>query len=324
MPNFSDDPDAFGGQDTPVPEDVPLTDARLRQIARDRQRQMLMAQQSVQSAQNTRMDEMLQQMAAAEQEAVQSAQAQFSIKTEVRTRFAKAALYEQIIGGQLFEGDDDVTLAVEAEFKDFAEERLMALLGIQPEKKKAESLLEEDEVSVLKMFAAKLLGRPASIPRPTAETKSATLAPVRAAPVQAPIVTGVLAAPKRGRGRPPGTGKHQRAAAAALAPDPLRAQAEAIHAQRLARARAQAAEPQAMLPPVALPEEAVRLLPNGQIAPPSSSKRVITGATKPVPMPSPEEMVAKAMMDGEAAAAGVRIGGSTAASVITSSHLTNQ
>jgi len=220
-------------------------------------------------------------------------QQEVDLMTEARIRFAKAALYEQIIQGALFEGDDPVTLSVEEEFKTFAEERLRILLGIDTESQGSKgSKFDIDEMGVLKLFAAKLLGKPASIPRPDVQP-ARLAAPKPVAPVQQPL--GQLAAPKRGRGRPPGTGKHQRAAAAqteqSVRPAPLQRQ----HAPTPAVPQNQA--PAGKLKDVTLSNGEVRTvsIQRGQVRePPNPYDR-----NGPKPMPSPDEMIAQAQAHGE-------------------------
>lgn len=242
--------------------------------------------------------------------------AEVDLMTEARTRFAKAALYEQIIEGQLFEGNDPVTLAVEDEFKTFAEERLRILLGMESEgQTTSKAKFEQDEFEVLRLFAAKLLGRPASIPRP--ETAKLTAPRPTTAPPASP--QGQLAAPKRGRGRPPGTGKHQRAQAAAAAqqrtapvPPPQRPpQATGVNLWQpkqpapaptaLPKLPVPAADPQATkTQTVQLPNGQVREVPiqrfGGQVR---EAPTGIWDPHGPKPMPSPDEQIAQAQALGE-------------------------
>jgi hypothetical protein len=283
MPNFSDDPDAYPSQEEIIEQAMPVVQQRAE----------------ARVAAQERMDEALRQMAEQEREAAEAVKAQMDLMTEARSRFSKAALYEQIIEGQLFEGDDSITLEVENEFKAFAEERLMVLLGIQPDaKKQVQEVFEEEELNVLKLFAAKLLGRPAAIPRPEAPKQAAQLSPRPAAPV-APASPASLAAPKRGRGRPPGTGKNQRAAALAVhgvtPPRPV------PPAPQRSRSPVSQSAPQSPPPQVADPvANGVRVvtLPNGQIREIRVGNSQVVDI-KPVPMPSGEEMVAQAMTEGD-------------------------
>ena len=238
-------------------------------------------QQSVPSLQNqqqARIDAVYNEMT----ETSQAVRREVDLMTEARTRFAKAALYEQIIEGMLFEGNDNVTLEVESEFKDFAESRLRVLLGIESEKKPSQGL-EEEEVTILKLFAAKLLGRPVSVPRPQDTPKPVMVTQQRLPP--APPV-GQLAQPKRGRGRPPGTGKHQRAAQEQVNSQP---QSQPQQSQYVTQQQ--------------VPEKRVVTLPNGQQKEITIQKKVTTGrdepGIQPKPMPSPDEMVMMAAAEGE-------------------------
>lgn len=284
------DPEAYATDETVVPV------------------QMRHAAPSLRVQQQSRMDAVLDEMQAAEREAAEAAQAQMNRMTEARNRFAKAALYEQLIEGQIFEGDDPVTLQVEEEIKNFVEERLMVLLGMAPEQQKAKAfdILDEDEVTVLKLFAAKMLGRQAAIPKPAVEAvKPQPPKPVLAAPRPvAPTAPAApsLAAPRR-RGRPPGTGKHQRAAAAAaqqVAPPPP-APTPAPAPQRVAPPVPQRTPVPTVDPSATSPGQRTVQLPNGEV-------RVVSGQTgqakpvgrRPLPMPSPDEQIAKAAYEGDA------------------------
>lgn len=235
-----------------------------------------------------------------QQHAVQ-AKRELDLMTQARVRFAKAALYEQIIEGQLFEGDDPVTIEVENEFKDFAEQQLMVLLGMQAEKGKAAGQLEEEEVTVLKLFAAKLLGRPANIPRPEAPAAPALKPRMAVAPTPQ---QGQLAAPKRGRGRPPGTGKNQRAAQAAMEQQRI-AQYQPPAPQMMEPQQRVAPQPPPAPPAFLAPQGATRMveMPDGskkEVSVQAGQVRPVTGP-KPLPMPSPAEMVTIAAAHGEAA-----------------------
>lgn len=231
---------------------------------------------SIQLQQRQRVDAVLNEYVAGN--AVSEVQKEMDLMTEARTRFAKAALYEQMITGQLFEGDDPVTLEVENEFKEFAEERLMVLLGMQAEKASKDVSFDSEQVEALRMLADKILKR--QVPVLTAP------APQKAAP---PV--GQLAAPKRGRGRPPGPSKK-------AAPPP-------VH-------RTQFTRPPPLAPPSAVvtqpdppanpsqPEKKTITLPNGQVKEVQVSKGQVRGVGV-LPMPSPDEMVAIAQAHGEAA-----------------------
>lgn len=244
---------------------------------------------SLADQQQQRVDAAYQEMQKQEQAAVVAVQREVDLMTEARTRFAKAALYEQIIEGELFQSDDPISLEVEQEFKTFAEERLRILLGMETEK--AASRLEEDEVAVLKLFAAKLMGRSAAIPRPAAVEAPKLAAPRPPVAVPGPVVPAQLAPPKRGRGRPPGTGKNQRAQAEAMAAALAQRQAMQKAVQELNARNRQVSVPD----PVATVKQvaaAAATAKTGQIVPSA-------GEPRPLPMPSPDEMVAQAAEVGE-------------------------
>lgn len=251
--------------------------------------------QSMQAQQQARMDAVLTQVTnqpAPKQEVDLMAQA--------RERFAKAALYEQIIEGQLFEGDDEVTLAVEEEFKAFAEERMAILLGMKQPKEDLAAQFTPDELAYVKAWIGflkkkKVLSdsdlaehrkaQPAATPTPRA-------AEVRTQATPAPVQVGQLSAPKRGRGRPPGTGKNQRAAAQQASP------------QVNPYVTPAAAPPQL---PVGVPAIRQVVLPNGKtatvnVAPTQVKPTAAASGPGPryVPMPSPDEMVANAAAVGDA------------------------
>lgn len=271
MPNFSNDPDSYPS----------ISDSEIFRPS------ATLAAKMPNNEQQARIDAAINEMAEKEREAAESTRRELEMMNEARTRFAKAALYEQLIEGQLFEGNDPLTLQVEEEMKAFAEERYMALLGLQSNKK-VEAQLDDEEVGVLKMFAAKLLGRQVSMPR--YETPQVAVKPV----VPAAPPAAALAAPKRGRGRPPGTGKNQKAAAA-LAAQQAQAPDQVVRTADQSATTNQVA--------VTSPTTRQVSLPNGktvtvQVQP--SQVRPTGPGPKPVPMPSPEEMVGLAMAAGEA------------------------
>lgn len=220
--------------------------------------------------------------------AVAEVQKEIDLMTEARTRFAKAALYEQMITGQLFEGDDPVTLEVENEFKEFAEERLMVLLGMHAEKlNKNVQTFDAEQVEALKMLADKILKRQV---------------PVLAQAVQQPKPpppqpVAQLAAPKRGRGRPPGTKKE------VVAPVSVPPRIRENRTEHPASPQVFPIEQTKQSDPPAnpsLPDKRVVTLPNGQVKEVTVSKGQVKGSGV-LPMPSPEEMVALAQMHGEMA-----------------------
>jgi hypothetical protein len=210
-------------------------------------------------------------------------QASMDLQTEAERRLSKANLYQQILDGQLFEGEDPVALEVEEEFRAFAEERLAILLGIKLDKKTAEAVSEfaPEEVEALKRLAARMLGRNVAIAKPA----EAQLAAPR---VMAPTPASSLAAPapvRRGRGRPPGTGKHQ------------------IAAKKAAEVTAPTSTPQLALPapdPVVKTEKMKVTLPDGREVETTVQKgQVRPPDPKRKPMPSPDEAVAFLAMQNE-------------------------
>lgn len=225
-----------------------------------------------------RVDAVYAQMTAQADSAAADVKREVDLMTEARVRFAKASLYEQIIEGQLFQSDDQITLEVENEMKTYAEQQLRRLLNIEDEANPTQKL-EEEEITVLKMFAAKMLGRPASIPRPNDPPKVIQVRPL-AVPVLPP--TPVLAAPKRGRGRPPGTGKNQRA----------QVPQDGQNTRTVPSATNRRPDPVATRP--VQPQPQSNRTPSGQVA-----NQVMDHDQKPLPMPSPDEMVAQAAEQGD-------------------------
>lgn len=121
-------------------------------------------------------------------EAMKEQQAQAALMNEARVRFAKASLYEQILGGAVFEGGDHITAEVNAEFREFAQQKLCALLGIEPEGDKKKTKLSDEQIEVLAMMANSILSRAgASSDKAQAPVqKVGRLATVRRAPVPPP------------------------------------------------------------------------------------------------------------------------------------------
>jgi hypothetical protein len=164
------------------------------------------------------------QMQGQEQQDAADAAEEIRTLTEVERRLRKANYYQAILGQVLFEGGaSEEAVEVEAEIREFALKRLRILIGIEAEIAPAPrtSFSHEEEVA-LKMWAGKILGKPAVLEPPAEEPRKSVLPPPPARPVPLPeaklrplvdqAATPVL---KRRPGRPPGTGKHQRAAAAA-------------------------------------------------------------------------------------------------------------
>jgi hypothetical protein len=120
-------------------------------------------------------------------ETMKEQQAQAALMTEARTRFAKASLYEQILGGVVFEGTDHITAEVNAEFREFAFQKYCALLGIEGEGEKKKPKLSDEQIEVLSMMANSVLeraGASAEKPKvPGATPKVGKLAVVRRQPL---------------------------------------------------------------------------------------------------------------------------------------------
>jgi hypothetical protein len=123
-------------------------------------------------------------------DAMKEQQAQAAVMTEARTRFAKASLYEQILAGSVFEDSNDhITLEVNAEFRDFAQQKLCSLLGIESESDKKKVKLSEEQVEVLAMMANSILARAGGSAKPQpppSPPKVGKLSVIRRQPAQAP------------------------------------------------------------------------------------------------------------------------------------------
>ncbi len=142
--------------------------------------------------------------------------------TEVEIRLRKANFYRVVLDNPLFDNGDEIAAEVEQEFRTFAIGRLRVLMGLQAEAKTQGEAFPPEELQVLRLWAVKLLNKPAILQvEPTAVAKP-TLATRPSAPagLQAPRLNRVPtqaqpSAPKRGPGRPVGTGKNQLAKKAA-------------------------------------------------------------------------------------------------------------
>lgn len=239
---------------------------------------------SIQHLQHQRINDVLKEVVSNTE--VSEVQKEMDLMTEARIRFAKAALYEQMITGQLFEGEDPVTLEVENEFKEFAEKQLMVLLGISSNKVlKADpkNHFDDEQVEALRMLADKILKRQVNV--------------TQATPPPQPQV-GQLAPPKRGRGRPPGSTKKVE-----TLPTPLPRQfsrpttTQPTHPQQVVNENVKQ-DPQANVNTSS--EKKSITLPNGQVKEVVVSKGQVRGSSV-LPMPSPDEMIALAQAHGEMA-----------------------
>lgn len=128
------------------------------------------------------------------------------IISSARSKLEQARLYEILINHKIFNGvdsDDEIVSIVETEIKEFILDRLEILLGMKEDSRlqkqesvSYESPFSDDEVSVLKILAAKVSGNAPSPARQVTETpkpkqmlNSINLSAKKpAAPVQAPVV----------------------------------------------------------------------------------------------------------------------------------------
>lgn len=274
MPNFSEDPDAFPSEPSQVITRAPAAPARRPRNA---------TQQIVAQAEQIA-DEYQQQVA----QVVEEQRAQVALMNEARVRFAKASLYQQILEGEVFEGaTDHVTVEVNAEFREFALQKYCALLGIESETNKTEPKLTAEQIEVLAMMANSLLKRAGSVPatEPVTPTpnKVGRLAVRRQVPVPPP--------PPAPRPRPvmtiPAHGPIPVPQAAPVRQPP----------QQLALPLPEAGNVKELTRP-----DGTKFTTNqgiAQVRPPKTA-----GSPKPAPMPSPDEQVAIAAMQGERAAVG--------------------
>jgi hypothetical protein len=159
--------------------------------------------------------------------------------SEVKYRMSKANAYLSILDNPLFpENATEAQIEVEAEIREFANYKMEVFLGMQRESSRgasttvvqqvAELPFDGQQVQALTLWANKLLKRESEAP-PLVQRAT----PSQATPQTAPIVRGeqprvsapppvtqrapepqaTPQAPRRRPGRPPGTGKNQRAAA---------------------------------------------------------------------------------------------------------------
>jgi hypothetical protein len=147
---------------------------------------------------------------------------------EVQKRFRKAEAYNEVAEMELFGDDEEAEkYEVEAEIRAFAKERMRVYLGMQPDTRGStpvpvavELPFTDQQIQVLASWADGLIQRPQLLAAATAaptrgRPAESTPTPAQPAPAaMAPVRQPAAAEPgKRGRGRPPGTGKNQRAAA---------------------------------------------------------------------------------------------------------------
>lgn len=284
MPNFNEDPNAFG----------PTVQGDLRG-------EHVMQTSPAHPAAPSRR-QLAQHVSAATQafeeesaRAMEETRAHFALMNEARVRFAKASLYEQILEGAVFEGSTDpVTAEVNAEFREFAQEKMCALLGIQNESTKKGSKLTDEQIEVLAMMANSILERAGKTPAPVSSEKPQPQKVGRLATVKRPVLVNRATPPRPPMPPAPVTPRQQ-----------VQMQQEQNHQQQA---------PQQLDLPLnqpniqAMPTKDggvyVRNVGISQVLPPRPASPVAASNPRPLPMPSPAEQVSIAAAQGEAAAQG--------------------
>ncbi len=149
-----------------------------------------------------------------QQKTIQAVQEENETLTEVEVRLRKANYYRAVLDNPLFDNGDEIANEVEQEFRNFAISRLRNLLGMSVDAVSQPSAFPPDEIEVLRLWAAKLLKKPTMMQIEPASKPVSKPMPEFA--TQAPRLNRVTAPSeqphKRGPGRPPGTGKNQKAA----------------------------------------------------------------------------------------------------------------
>lgn len=90
----------------------------------------------------------------------QSYDPQYREMSPIEIRLAKANCYRMLLESNLFMDGDYVSQEVEAEVREFIEEKLSQLMGFTPEPQKVESFFSDEEIDVLKRLAEKMLSKP--------------------------------------------------------------------------------------------------------------------------------------------------------------------
>jgi hypothetical protein len=80
--------------------------------------------------------------------------------TEAEIRIEKAALYKQFVSGVIFSGSGQIVEEVTKEFRDFARQQYLYLLGVKDRPIPVQDIFSKDEIQVLKTLAEKVLGNP--------------------------------------------------------------------------------------------------------------------------------------------------------------------
>lgn len=151
---------------------------------------------------------------------------------EAQKRFRRAEALNEIIGMNLFDDNREAEFyEIEEEVREFARKRMHVYLGIQPDDGKVATKTEkvklpftQPQIEVLTAWADSLISRPKLLAAPRMRLDQQEPQQGRPTSQPAPVATPqqmeqrpappqVQAVPQRRRGRPPGTGKNQRAAA---------------------------------------------------------------------------------------------------------------
>jgi hypothetical protein len=162
-----------------------------------------------------------------QQEDVEKHVTEFQEMDEAERRVIKAGYYRDVLNCSLF-GDDEEPEAyeVEEEIRTFARERLRVYLGMSADTKRELKEVQmklpfsEKQVQVLVGWADSLISKPKLLGamvssqrgRPI-ESRSEPVIAEKPEPARTSVVQQIEQSPRR-RGRPPGTGKHQKAAIA--------------------------------------------------------------------------------------------------------------
>lgn len=240
-----------------------------------------------QQAQMSRVDNVLKEFQEHEARVLEETKVQHALMHEARVRFAKASLYEQILSGSVFEGSNDpITAEVNAEFREFAQEKLCALLGIETEATKKSPKLDDEQVEILAIVANRLLQRGAGTGAIDSKQESAPAAPKvgKLAPVQ----RSVTRVPRQERPKP-----NRLQAAPPVSPQnqPVRPS----NIQQLALPL----DPAVTAPNIKEIRRADGEVFQTNLAPQQVIPLQNVGGPKPLPMPSPDEQVAIAAYQGQ-------------------------
>lgn len=170
-----------------------------------------------------------QQIQAVVQQAMDEQVREIEMLDEAQKRFRRAEALNEVINMNLFDDSREQEFyEIEEEIREFARKRMHVYLGMSPDDarpakpEKVKLPFSQPQIEVLTAWADNLINRPTLIAAPkmrveqqqqqqVAEQPKQQSAPTIRIPQTAPQGSQ-MAAPRR-RGRPPGTGKNQRAAA---------------------------------------------------------------------------------------------------------------